>query len=124
MFNKISVTLFSKRIFSTKNFQRACRVVLAIMISWGVGGIFATVFQCIPTEGAWNPTIDATCIDKDAFWLAFAIGNAITDAIVLVLPIPMIFQLHLKLRDKIMLAGVFLLGGLYILHQSKLPSYC
>lgn len=110
--NKISVVLFSKRIFTMKSFQIACWIVLFILIGWGLGALGATVFQCIPAEGSWNPNVNATCIDKDAFWLAFATGNAITDAMVLILPLPMVFKLQLKLRDKIMLSGIFLLGGL------------
>ncbi len=110
--NKVSVTLFSKRIFTTRPFQIACWCVLAILIGWGIGALFATIFQCVPVEGSWNPTIKATCIDKDAFWTAYAVGNVITDVMVLSLPLPMIFQLHLKMRDKIGIAGIFLLGAL------------
>lgn len=109
--NKISVVIFSKRIFTDKTFQIACWIILAILIGWGLGGLGATVFQCVPAEGSWNPNVKASCIDKDAFWVAFATGNAITDAMVLILPLPMVFKLQLKLRDKLLLSGVFLLGG-------------
>ena len=112
--NKVSVIWFSKRIFTTPRFQTACWCVLFVIIGWSLGGLGATVFQCVPAEGAWNPNVEATCIDKDAFWIAYASGNAITDAIVLILPLPMVFQLQLKMRDKIMLSGIFLLGGLYV----------
>lgn len=113
--NKISVVIFSKRIFTAKNFQIACWIILSILIGWGLGGLGATVFQCIPAEGSWNPNVNANCINKDAFWIAFATGNAITDAMVLILPLPMVFKLQLKLRDKLLLSGVFLLGGFVLI---------
>lgn len=109
---KISILLFYKRIFIQKSFQIACWTVLALVVSWSLGVIFATIFQCVPIAGAWDPSVKARCIDTDAFWIGFAVTNVLTDVIVLSLPIPSIFQLHLKMRERILLLGCFLLGGL------------
>jgi hypothetical protein len=68
--------------------------------------------QCVPIAASWDNSIHAQCINKGVFWIAFAIMNILTDVLVLALPIPQIFRLHLKLREKLMLSGVFLLGGL------------
>ena len=110
--NKVSAILFCQRIFVGKSFQYTCWACMSIVVGWNVGAIAATILQCIPIAGSWDKTILATCIDTKAFWVAYAVGNILTDAMVLALPIPQVLRLNLKLRERVMLCGVFLLGGL------------
>lgn len=88
---------------------------MGTVISWTIASLAATIFQCVPVKGAWNSSVSATCIDTNSFWMAYAVINILTDAIVLSLPIPQVFKLHLNIRQKITLCGVFLLGSLYVL---------
>lgn len=113
--NKVSVVLLYKRIFITRAFQIQCWIVMGTVISWTIASLAATIFQCVPVKGAWNSSVSATCIDTNSFWMAYAVINILTDAIVLSLPIPQVFKLHLNIRQKITLCGVFLLGSLYVL---------
>lgn len=110
--NKASVILLYMRIFVTRTFQRIAWGALAIIIGWSIGAVFATIFQCLPIPKSWNKSLDGHCINSDVFWIAYAVMNVLTDVMVLSLPIPQIFKLHLKLRDKFMLYVIFLLGGL------------
>jgi hypothetical protein len=110
--NKVSAILFCQRIFVGKAFQYTCWTCMGTIVSWNIGAIAATILQCIPVAGSWDKTIVATCIDSKAFWVAYAVGNILTDAMVLALPIPEVLRLRLKLREKVMLCGVFLLGGM------------
>lgn len=113
--NKVSVVLLYKRIFVPKAFQIQCWIVIGVVVSWTIASLAATVFQCVPVRGAWNSTVHATCIDTSMFWMAFAVINILTDAVVLSLPLPEVFKLHLNIRQKISLCGVFLLGSLCVL---------
>ena len=45
--------------------------------------------------------------------------NLITDVIILCLPMKLVWNLHLALRQKLVLLAIFSLGGLFVL----LPSY-
>lgn len=110
--NKTSVVLLYKRVFISKNFQLLCWVVLAIVVSSGISTTFATIFQCTPTAKSWNKTVPGKCIDNTKFWLANAAINIGTDILTLALPIREVFKLHLKLQEKLMLLGMFMLGGL------------
>ena len=100
------------RVFISRHFKWLCYGALAIVVGSGIATVFATLLQCVPLERSWNKTIDGTCIDSSKFWLANAVLNISTDAVVLVLPIREVFKLLLKLQEKIMLYSVFLLGGL------------
>ena len=110
--NKVSVILLYLRIFVNQRFRWLCYGALAIIIGSGIATVFATIFQCVPLQRSWNKAIDGTCIDSAMFWLANAVLNISTDVIVLALPIYEVSKLQLKLREKIMLHSVFLLGGL------------
>jgi len=111
--NKVSILLLYKRIFVSKAFHVATWVVMAVVLAWSLGAIFATLFQCVPIAGSWNKSVHAKCIDTDQFWVAYAVCNILTDVMVLSLPIPEVFKLNLRsLRERLMLCGVFLLGGL------------
>lgn len=100
------------RIFISRHFRWLCYAALAIVIGSGIATTFATIFQCVPLERSWNKTVEGKCIDSSDFWLANAVLNIFTDVLVLALPTREISKLQLKLRERIMLYGVFLLGGL------------
>lgn len=110
--NKASVVLLYLRIFVSRWFQYLCYGALAVIIGSGIATTFATVWQCVPLERSWNKDIEGTCIDSARFWVANAVLNIATDVMVLALPMWEIFKLHLKLQEKLMVCGVFMLGGL------------
>ncbi|OIW24705.1 integral membrane protein [Coniochaeta ligniaria NRRL 30616] len=109
--NKVATILLYLRIFISRSFRMAAFLVLFVVVSWTVATVGATIGQCVPIQGAWDKTTKATCIDSDVFWIAYAVGNIITDVMVLALPIPSILSLKLNMRDKVLLCGIFLLGG-------------
>ncbi|KAF9732256.1 hypothetical protein PMIN06_006647 [Paraphaeosphaeria minitans] len=109
--NKVSVILLYMRIFIGQRFQQLCFCSLAIIISSGVATVFATIFQCVPLARSWDKAVEGHCIDSSSFWVANAVINISTDVIVLALPIYEVAKLQLKLREKIMLHSVFLLGS-------------
>lgn len=110
--NKISVILLYMRIFIEQRFRLLCFGALGIIISSGIATVFATIFQCLPQERSWDKNVEGRCIDSSAFWIANAVINISTDLIVLALPVHEVVKLQLKLREKMMLHSVFLLGGL------------
>ncbi|KAK3109351.1 hypothetical protein LTR53_017482 [Teratosphaeriaceae sp. CCFEE 6253] len=113
--NKVSVVLLAKRIFIVKAFQIQCWIVLGMIISWTIASVAATIWQCVPVGRAWNTTVTGTCIDTSMFWMAYAIINILTDVIVIALPIPQVLRLNLNRRQKILLCGVFSLGGFVVI---------
>ncbi|PTB62326.1 putative PTH11-typeG-protein-coupled receptor [Trichoderma citrinoviride] len=109
--NKVATILLYLRIFETTRFQIAAYTVMGIVVAWSIGGVGATIFQCVPIAGAWDKSVDATCIDSDRFWVAYAVMNILTDVMVLALPIAPIMSLQLSMRNKLMLCAIFMMGG-------------
>lgn len=86
---------------------------------WGVGGfvvafttanILIILFGCNPIQAGFNPFIKAKCINYDATILTFACLTTTTDFVILLLPLPLVWKLHLPWTRKFQLTFVFLLG--------------
>ena len=62
----------------------------------------------------WNPkdTFTDKCIDLQAYYRAIASSNMALDIIILCMPLYMVWRLKLEASQKLMLSGIFALGGL------------
>ena len=67
--------------------------------------------QCNPIAGGWNRGVAVTCLNSQKLFIGTAIPHTIIDILILVLPIPYIYRLQVNLKQKLLLAGIFLLGG-------------
>ena len=78
------------RIFRGALFLAIVWTMITIIVIWTVGFFFANMLQCYPISENWTGlggTAD-TCIDENMMYIGQAFSDAITDLIVLVMPIP------------------------------------
>ena len=114
-FNKISILMLYLRIFTSKAFRIACYISLAIVAAFTIGSTMSTILQCIPINASWDKSIDnPTCTNSAVFWVAFAVINIVTDALILFLPVREVLHLHLHRREKFGLLALFSLGMLSV----------
>ena len=111
---KISILQLYRSIFPGRGFTITTSVVGAGVIAWGIAVILVSIFQCNPVRGEWDLTVPATCISVEHFYIGNAVPNIAMDAIILALPIPNVWALQMSLRQKYVVSGLFLLGGLYV----------
>lgn len=77
--------------------------------------VFPTIFQCSPIAYSWNKTIvGGYCINVHVMWIVQDILFLVLDIYVVVLPLPMIWNLQITRPEKIAISGMFLLGSLYV----------
>lgn len=64
---------------------------------------------------AWSSYDDiiTNCINIVDLELAFAVTDTVTDLVVILMPIPMLWTLRLSVKRKLALTAIFLLGFLY-----------
>lgn len=60
----------------------------------------------------WGAVPAETCFNMDGHWISLVTWDVSTDVFILAMVIPLIWQLQLKVRDKAMLTGVFMLGAM------------
>ncbi len=80
------------------------------MIAWWIAINLLATFNCIPVDKYWKPKLSGTCTDTYEGFLAAAIPNFVTDVFLLLLPLPMLWRLHISWRSKIGLIFVFSCG--------------
>ncbi|MCJ1361386.1 hypothetical protein MMC16_000485 [Acarospora aff. strigata] len=108
---KASLLLFYARIFGrVRRFRIALWVAAGIIFGWFISINLVALLTCIPVHKAWKPEVPGFCLDVHKIFLGVATSNVITDVILLVLPMPMIWTLRMKLAQKLALIGVFILG--------------
>lgn len=75
---------------------------------------FAFTFSCNPREKAWNPMLPGKCLDTGVMMISTSVINLLSDASILVLPMRGIWDLHMSMRKKLGVAGIFTTGLLYV----------
>ncbi|KAG4029788.1 hypothetical protein MFRU_014g00870 [Monilinia fructicola] len=119
-FVKLSLILFYRRVF-TRNAAPRFNVVtwfmIFVIILWTLSFFLSILFICGTDFSAyWTSTIveKEHCVDTSKLHNAFAISDVVTDFIIISLPVPMIFGLHLTVARKIGILAIFSLGALTI----------
>jgi hypothetical protein len=72
---------------------------------------FIVIFACNPVRASWDITLTtAKCIPVKSIYLGGSLPNVITDAVLVIMPIPYVWRLHAPLMQRIVLASMFMLG--------------
>lgn len=88
---------------------------MIIICLWCIEQVAASLLLCKPVSFNWNFKQKGSCGNVMADCLAGAGVNVLTDLIILVLPMPIIWKmLNIPLRSKLNLSFVFSLGSLYV----------
>ncbi|KAL2864488.1 putative integral membrane protein [Aspergillus lucknowensis] len=111
-FTKYSILLFYWRIFKKTSIRIPIYILTFLVTGWGLGVLFTTIFQCIPTRGFWDKSITAHCgVNINNFFIGNAVPNIITDWVLLILPLPYVWNIQRSAIQKTAICGVFALGG-------------
>ncbi|KAI9692056.1 MAG: hypothetical protein M1820_009559 [Bogoriella megaspora] len=115
---KLSFILFYRRIFTKDaawKFNWVAWFMLAIITAWTIAFFFAILFICGTDFSAYWTSTEveaANCTETSMLHNAFAISDVVIDVLIIILPLPMVWRLHLTLGRKLALIGIFMLGAL------------
>ena len=74
---------------------------------------FFLIFLCTPREKIWNPLMTSGhCFEGDASYKASGVFNVLSDFAILILPMPILWNLQMSLKKKLLTTGVFATGFL------------
>ncbi|KAJ5177795.1 uncharacterized protein N7500_000494 [Penicillium coprophilum] len=112
---KLSILMLYRRLFPVKTMKFAVNLVSLIVILWAACGILAGCFTCIPTEKLWHPMVEGGCMDLSRFYYGLQVPNIATDAIILLMPMHIVWKLPISKTQKLCLSGIFILGLLTLI---------
>ncbi|KAJ5644216.1 uncharacterized protein N7484_006723 [Penicillium longicatenatum] len=107
---KLAILHLYLSIFTNKKLRYICFATAAVVVGNWIAVTIAGGLACQPISYFW--TGEGNCIDINSYlrWGGFA--NILTDLVMLVLPIPVVWNLHASTRLKTGILITFLLGSL------------
>ncbi|KAH7384930.1 hypothetical protein BKA64DRAFT_759685 [Cadophora sp. MPI-SDFR-AT-0126] len=108
--NKASILLLYLRIMPQQLYRILIFTLLTVVGLFAIATTIAGVFQCIPVDKAWNKKKPGHCYNLVEAWYTNAVFSIVTDFLILMLPMHMVYKLQRDRREKLLLYGVFGLG--------------
>ncbi|KAL1642596.1 hypothetical protein SLS58_005365 [Diplodia intermedia] len=109
---KVSILMQYLRIFATHKAMRiAILTTLTFIILYTLEAVVLSIFTCTPVYHFWNRTPDGTCVNTKGLWFSHAAINIFSDAVIIILPMPVFKGLNLPTKQKIALMAIFALGA-------------
>lgn len=106
---RITAILLVKRFFGL---VRVTWLLLVLAVLYGVVVLLEIFLICRPLAVDWNVYVHGTCGDQVMSYLVLEVLGLFLDFIILAVPIPCIWQLDVKLAQKMSVATIFSIGFL------------
>ncbi|RYC64023.1 hypothetical protein CHU98_g2185 [Xylaria longipes] len=109
---KASIVVLYEGIFhNIRPFRYCAYVMLGLLFAWSISFFFANLFICYPVTALIEPFYGKKCVDRAGVFLSTLVTDLIFDILILLMPIPVVWQLHLPRKDRLGVLGMFLLGA-------------
>ncbi|KAI4180910.1 MAG: hypothetical protein L6R41_006944 [Letrouitia leprolyta] len=113
VFPKLSILAMYLRLFPVKKVYRYTIFTLMFIITAnGIAGVLTSGLSCRPLATRWNPKLGGECINVTYYWRYISLANIISDVVMLILPLPIVWKLQVSLPQKLSLTVLFLTGSL------------
>lgn len=115
-----ALTLFT-RLFRPHPFLMVTYTLMGCLVIIGLWTTLSGFFFCKPVHAFWDPSAEvrnAKCLPDAPVWFTNAALQTITDLVILVLPLPLLWKLQLPKRQKWAIIVVFSLGILIVATSS------
>jgi hypothetical protein len=108
--SKLSVLFTYTSVIPVRKMKLACYAVGLFIILWNTGGILGALLMCRPFALNWDKTLEGTCGDNQLFYTCLGAINVVAEVVILLLPVPFLYQLQLKMAKKLVVIGLFSVG--------------
>lgn len=103
------------RIFSgaSQRFHWVCITAGVLSTCHSLSVILTIVFTCTPVQSYWDGVAaNSHCINYDLALHIFSGANVVTEFIIIILPMPLVWRMNTSLARRLQISGVFLLGSI------------
>jgi hypothetical protein len=87
-------------------------VLLGCLTVYYIIAEIVKIRMCDPIPAYWTLDAGASCLDQRAALIADSVISVVTDAIILVLPLPLTWSLQMSRNKKLRVVGILSAGGL------------
>jgi len=112
---KFSILFQYRRIFQSQLAKRLTLIMLIWFSLFGTQAIMTSILMCVPVSNFWNHSPTAPpgkCVEQFPLHFTQAVFNMCHDIILFIFPLPFLRNIHVNLRVRVALIGVFACGFL------------
>lgn len=81
-----------------------------LLVLYYVATVIAKIWECTPRARAWDQSIPGHCIDVLMLVNVDGIFNAVTDFIMVIMPLQVVWNLNMKVTKKVYVVLAFTFG--------------
>ena len=117
---KTAILLLYLRLFGVnKKFKWACWAVMIFNAGYLLSNIFLQIFSCSPVQKFFQKDLPGHCVGLIPPDIAWGAMSMLSDLAIAILPLHVVWHLHLNRRERILLSLVFLSGIMYVVQPTN-----
>jgi hypothetical protein len=120
---KLSILHLYVKIFQRRKFIWACYAVMFLSAAYCISNCLQNLLLCRPIQYNWDKTIDGVCTPAYYPYVSSASIHMGIDVIIVILPMPVLWDLQMGTSKKISLSIVFGIGILSVVTLSLYPLH-
>ncbi|KAH8888114.1 hypothetical protein GQ53DRAFT_872355 [Thozetella sp. PMI_491] len=119
LFIKASILTMYLRFSIARALRIAIYLTMFVAVGYSLAGGFGFLYLCHPIPKLWDFSIPGSCGDFGVWYLSCAALNVATDALILLLPIWILWPMRVRFAQRLAVLGVLMAGG-FVLGVSAL----
>lgn len=105
--------LYYRLLGAFQSWQYTIYLIAFIIAGYSTALTLALIFACSPIQKSWDASVtQGSCINIPAVYLATAITNTVSDLILILIPVRVVWRLHLPIIPKLGVMVIFGIGCL------------
>lgn len=106
--------LYLELFHRNREFRYVCHFLEVLVVLFIIGIILTVAVICRPIEKDWYPLIPGECGNRLGEEIAAATGVLTFDSALVILPMPVLWNLHMTLHKKLVISIMFSVGFMYV----------
>ncbi|KAK1457738.1 hypothetical protein CMEL01_15721 [Colletotrichum melonis] len=95
-------------------YRNAILTAIAMVAAYTVIIASLLLFHCQPIRTNWDPYTSGTCLNSAVLYMAIAVSNIVSDVVLFIIPIPMVFRLQMRPAVKVGAVLMFGIGSITV----------
>lgn len=116
---KFSILTFYRGISSQRSFRITIYTLMGIIGAFTTAMVFVNAFECPNPSDAWSTEIlfqgKGSCRDLHPIYYSQAGFNILSDIVILLLPMPVLYNLQMRRNKRIALIAIFSIGSIAVI---------
>ena len=105
LFSKLPTLVILNVVSPLERFRKLLFLTALVILAWAGSSEIVSAFQCRPLL-TWN-FVDGQCLDRVAFYTYFEVMNAVTDLLLVLLPIALVANIKTSISRRLSVLSVF-----------------